>query len=224
MSLNQINANIVPGPIKKVWLNERVNNVNILNDLNVNMDNANVGDELILDVGLNATWAPSAIVDANPTLAAVLPFTEGVIGVQNGLLPLTFLNPPPKIDAAYQLVEANKNIRFTQIGMYIMYLNFNCIPSVNSVDFSTEIERRNGDNYVPYYGALGRSVSDTAASTVAPAVFFREQTLNAFCPILITDLSIPENNEFRVVVYFDGPVGATVTNINTDSSVCIIKV
>ena len=215
MSLNQINKDNKTVEGERRWADQRYNNLEILGELNYKLEQAQVGQELVLGLGLEPVWVNSNAVDNERIARCRFSITSAAFGPLASTYPVAIQKTLPSLEIDTSPDDPNA-IRFLALGQYLMFLKLNLSTLASSVGFSTFFERYNETRYINYFGALSRS---TVVATTSTAL----QTLVAFVPIVITDLSVPRNNDFRLAVNYRTNDG-NILNFPDSSNITIIKI
>ena len=212
MSLNQIQeSTIYPG--KRDWLNSRVDTLSIYDQLNYNSSSALTGDIMELDASLQPTWVPSTSI-----ISASLDFTDfrpNPYTFSSLSDPVINMNPVPILSSP-NIVIQNGEIVFLDLGVYMMFLNFNLPITLTTQSAAVRLQRWNGTQFVNDFEGL--AVSSVVPQTGNVAV---SQTITAIWPVFLT-VPHPTNNRFRLVGELTGPTVVTLSE--TISTLSIVRI
>lgn len=215
MSLNQINPNLVSFPGNKKWVNIRVDDMNILDQLNIDTSDADVGDELTVGVGGALTWIPSNIVSPIAIDSAVFRFTSIHINTVADV-PL-LLDPTPIVASPDIVIIGGTNVKINAIGRYMIFLNLVVNVTLTTNEVNVRMQRYNaaGNVWVNDLETLG-------VSSVYQSPPGGNQSMTAFGVIVVRNLS--DINEIRIVGSLNS-ASSTVTPIQTQhSTLSLLKI
>ena len=204
MSINQLNRDLINFPKNKKWLDGRVNDLTIISEFNIEMETADVEDELLIDAGLNITWVPtSAVVVANLDNAS-FPFqNHSFIGTVDMLIPLSSVpfcsSPDITVNAQGELVLAQQGVYMVFMNMFINTTTLNQCVGVR-LQYYNPINAQ-FENFGEAFGKT--SIVPASGSTV------NSQTISAFWYALALTPN-PTNHRYRVV---GSSTNASITNL-----------